>query len=285
MTDIVPQDSIEFFYDYFYKGHLNDGKTVEYVMTKVHQIDGLKVELCITSEIIKRQCSPSTPKFYNHIMSYDVVWKDSGHTLFEYQVINNIKDLKKIRDAILMTLLSIHRNLPLMKLNRYSGKFDTTIVCEGFGDDYLSDEACCVCHEKTITKTTCFHSICIDCCNKMKKVTKSRDLKCPLCRSIFMIQDDDDEYDSDLNFSDVTSVISNIDDAESDDEEIVHDDETDDDDDDVDVDDDDDDQIVHQIVDVIVDIILGEQNIHDETVGNTQVECDDAVSYWSENTH
>ena len=172
-----------------------------------------------------------------------------------------------------MTLLSLHSNLPLMKLNKYSGKFDTTIVCEGFGDDYLSDEVCCVCLEKTITKTTCYHSICVDCCNKMKKVSKSRDLKCPMCRSIFMIQDDDDEYDSDLNFSDVTSDVSEIDD-----EEIVHDDETDDDNDD----DNDDDE---QIVDVIVDIILNDKTVHDETVGNTRVECDDAVSYWSESTH
>ena len=88
-----------------------------------------------------------------------------------------------------------------------------------------------------------------------------------------MIQDDDDEYDSDLNFSDVTSDVSEIDD-----EEIVHDDETDDDNDD----DNDDDE---QIVDVIVDIILNDKTVHDETVGNTRVECDDAVSYWSESTH
>lgn len=46
---------------------------------------------------------------------------------------------------------------------------------------------CCVCLEKTITKTICDHGLCQSCYSNL--VTKS----CPLCRSILLNEDIDDE--------------------------------------------------------------------------------------------
>lgn len=218
MTEIVSKQSLDYFYDIFYNGHLKE-KKFQYLLTQVHQIDGLKVEVYVESSIDKKRNGITKIKSYNHTMSYRVLWKPLEYCLHDYCVSTVIKSNKEIRHTINLMLLDLHKNLPLMKLNKYSGKFNTTIICEGFDSCYLTDEVCCVCLQNTVTKTTCLHSICIDCCHQMKKTTISRDLTCPLCRSLFLIQDDD-EYDSDLDFSIVSDVseVSDNDDDDYDDE-------------------------------------------------------------------
>jgi hypothetical protein len=51
---------------------------------------------------------------------------------------------------------------------------------EGFGNKYLGDDVCCVCLEHTDTKTTCNHSICIECWQDL------RENVCPICREKYI---------------------------------------------------------------------------------------------------
>jgi hypothetical protein len=104
-----------------------------------------------------------------------------------------------------------------MKINKYTGKLDSIEVCEGFGDNYLTDDTCCVCLYRTMTKTTCNHSVCIECCSNMRTRCPNKDLVCPLCREKFIIQDDDCESDYE---SEDESDIEDDDEETDDDDEI-----------------------------------------------------------------
>lgn len=52
-------------------------------------------------------------------------------------------------------------------------------VCNGKG---VSGDICCVCHDKTKSKTECRHSLCLECFQSIKKKGYDDGVKCPICR-------------------------------------------------------------------------------------------------------
>ena len=196
-----------------------------------------------------------------HRMSYSVLWDAMDYPLHQYSTISILKSTKDIRSTINTLLLKLHHNLPLMKLNKYTGRFDTLNIWEGFDSCYLGDEICCVCLEKTTTLTTCAHSICVDCCHHMHKLKPSKTLSCPTCRRQFQLFNSYDDTDDD-------------------------DDEDDDDDDDEDDDDDDDEEVIIALaigvdtIEVVEDeaiIAVAIRSINHEVAGH---DGHDTTTYW-----
>lgn len=99
--------------------------------------------------------------------------------LYPYKKETVEKFLQKVKNDI----------LPKLKLDKVFGKLflnntdgTKSIQKENVGEDifgfeYSNYEKCSVCYEHTYTRTSCSHSLCFDCWNKIKNGS------CPLCRS------------------------------------------------------------------------------------------------------
>lgn len=216
-TTLYSTQSIDYFYNKFYEGHTKTDpsfkcSSFEYVMESINIIDGMKVNVILQSSVYKipeiltvtqRRDGRKPRMLINHGMSYHIEWKYYDYSLYDWSVLCKVKSPIGLRVTIGKLLTHLHKNLPRMRINKYTGKFNSVEVCEGFGDSYLTDDTCCVCLDKTMTKTTCNHSVCIECSNNMRIRSPNKDLVCPLCRDAFIIRtndtdsDDDTIYDSD----------------------------------------------------------------------------------------
>ena len=82
-----------------------------------------------------------------------------------------------------VTLEDLKQVLSSLRFNKLTNRFQTTPVFDWNFlecDSVKLFEKCCVCYERTQSKTTCNHSICIPCFDKIKYV--NMETKCPLCR-------------------------------------------------------------------------------------------------------
>lgn len=177
----------------------------------------------IKSSNINYICKRSKYNLYKHI-----------EKLYPYNIESIEKFLQKIKNEI----------LPNLKLDKIFGKLFITNsdgkksiqkdnVCEDiFGFQYSNYEKCTVCYEQTYTQTSCSHSLCVDCWNKIKNNT------CPLCRSeLFMSNNNDDDNDNEDD-NDIlnTGFICEYDEDENDEDDEDENDEDEDDEDDEDED-------------------------------------------------
>lgn len=223
MTSSTQKRSLDYFYKKFSEGHSNidpsfSSSSFDVVTETINKIDGMLVKLTISSTVykfIQRRENVIPQSYINHSMSYRIEWKYCSRLLFDWNVSCIIKNPLEIRKNISKVLKHLQANLASMKVNKYSGKLNCVEVFEGFGDLYLVDDICCICLDKTMTKTSCNHSICIECCNHMKVSSPHKDLVCPLCRTNFVLQnydttyddssdddsDDEDNYDGDENYN------------------------------------------------------------------------------------
>jgi hypothetical protein len=223
MTSSTQKRSLDYFYKKFSEGHSNidpsfSSSSFDVVTETINKIDGMLVKLTISSTVykfIQRRENVIPQSYINHSMSYRIEWKYCSRLLFDWNVSCIIKNPLEIRKNISKVLKHLQANLASMKVNKYSGKLNCVEVFEGFGDMYLVDDICCICLDKTMTKTSCNHSICIECCNHMKVSSPHKDLVCPLCRTNFVLQnydttyddssdddsDDEDNYDGDENYN------------------------------------------------------------------------------------
>lgn len=66
-----------------------------------------------------------------------------------------------------------------VKFNKSSGLFETsnTLAHDIFNDNFIEIGECCVCYDKTSTKTSCSHFVCVECLTNLKKK------ECPYCRN------------------------------------------------------------------------------------------------------
>lgn len=175
MTSGYNKRQLDYFYKKFSDGHSNidpsyHSSTFDFELETVNKIDGMMIRLVIFSNIFKfiqRRDNTTTQPLFNHTMSYRIEWKYCNRLLFDWNVSCIIRSPLEIRKNISKVLKHLHTNLPLMKVNKYSGKLNCLEVFEGFGDLYLVDDICCICLDKTMTKTSCNHSICIECCNHL----------------------------------------------------------------------------------------------------------------------
>jgi len=144
--------------------------------------------------------------------------------LYTYKIESIDNFLQKIKNEI----------LPNLKLDKTFGKLFLTKsdgnksiqkdnVCEDiFGFEYSNYDKCTVCYELTYTRTSCFHSLCVDCWNKIKNNT------CPLCRSELLMtydEDKDNEYKYDDDDILNTTFIREDDEEDLDEEDLEEEDE------------------------------------------------------------
>ena len=92
------------------------------------------------------------------------------HTLFEFE-----KKYVELSPDNIKNFIEIVKNLITnIKFNKLSGFFES----ENSNTDYSNVGDCCICYDKTMTKTTCNHHMCIECwCNITNKN------ECPYCRT------------------------------------------------------------------------------------------------------
>ena len=126
-------------------------------------------------------------------------------------------------------LNDLYEKLPQFRISSNKGKLyvqTNNIIDEELGGNYLLGEECSVCMEKTLTKTSCRHYLCICCWSKIC----DRNVLCPICRKqitstqdAFFIEDDIDidssEYEGSWAYGDDDTDESE-DDAEENDENI-----------------------------------------------------------------
>jgi len=102
-------------------------------------------------------------------------------------VMNDVMDLTShtyFQSSV--TVESLSEVLSSLKFNKLTNKFQTTAP---FDWSFLESESvklfepCCVCYERTESKTTCNHPICIPCYDKIKCTDmETNETKCPICR-------------------------------------------------------------------------------------------------------
>jgi hypothetical protein len=207
-TSVIQKRQLDYFYKKISEGHSNNDPTFSassysFELDTVNKIDGMMVKLIIYSSVFKHiQRREITLPVIHHTMSYRIEWKYCNRLLFDWNVSCIIKNPLEIKKNISKLLKQLNTNLSVMKINKYSGKLNCFEVFEGFGDQYLVDDICCICLDKTMTKTSCNHSICIECCNYMKTSCPNKDLTCPLCRNKFLLNDNDNNYDDDSSDDD-----------------------------------------------------------------------------------
>lgn len=234
MTTLYSSQSIDYFFNKFSEGHSKidpsfKGSTFEYVMESINIIDGMKVNVIVQSSVYKinevltvtqRRDGRKPQMLINHGMSYRIEWKYYDHLLYDWNILCKVKSPLGLRVTIGKLLTHLHKNLPCMHINKYTGRFNSVEVCEGFGDSYLTEDSCCVCLDKTMTKTTCNHSVCIECSNHMRITSPNRDLVCPLCRDTFIIRTNDTDTDED-SIDDSTEDTDDESDGDSDEENDI----------------------------------------------------------------
>ena len=87
-------------------------------------------------------------------------------------------DLAQI-DAVLDVILKKDPDQELAKVKK--------LGLDIFGFEYSDSVDCIVCYDKTYTKTSCSHSLCVECWSNLRKY------ECPLCRNFLSMRDEDDD--------------------------------------------------------------------------------------------
>ncbi len=156
--------------------------------TYVSELNVIKIVsgLTVNAElrIVKICCSDNDFKYIFNLDSNKIFTRDHGLCLENYNVFTYSLDSKEFSsEKIKSYLLEIKEILTKLELNKFLGCLvtDQQINQEYLGFDifdgeYMDTNECCVCLDKTITKTNCEHALCIECWTKLKKD------ECPMCR-------------------------------------------------------------------------------------------------------
>jgi hypothetical protein len=166
---------------FYYKQYLQSKNNLLIVIPSIRVILDLPIIACIkinqctcchsnkkqiTFDIISEQIK-SGPNFENYVLYSKCLKEKMYFTQNDFQIV--ISKIKKL--------------LPNLKLNKTYGIiehiYDKTyeqISLDEFGTTYISNDTCSICNEKTLTKTNCGHSVCVECWSKLKNTS------CPLCR-------------------------------------------------------------------------------------------------------
>ena len=154
----------------------------------VNSIDNISIKLL--TKFIKEKKTNTDNKFNYigkiQIQTYKTYQICEYHSkkliLFEYE-----KKLNKYSPKIINCFLSEFKDiLSKLKFNKLFGEFTIEdlklITKKNLGMDifdltYSNCQDCVVCYDKTFTKTSCLHHVCLDCWSKI------RNNECPICRN------------------------------------------------------------------------------------------------------
>lgn len=152
-------------------------------------------EFDVQSNIIIEKSVSNTNKFICkfEITSKKIKTKKSNYykfftfekTLLKLSVKNTNKfvmDVKEILPKLNFNKLTGLFELDLktnLKINNFLDvKTNYILGFDTFDTSYADSGDCCVCYEKTLTKTSCSHFLCVECWTKIKNVSE-----CPYCRN------------------------------------------------------------------------------------------------------
>lgn len=134
---------------------------------------------------------------YTHIYKLEIISKklkinnSDYYKLFSYEkkILNfSVKNtqkfvnlIKEILPKLIFNKLTGLFEFDMMKNNKLINFADTKINnfigLDTFGCEYSDSGECCVCYDKTLTKTSCNHFLCVECWTKIKNTSE-----CPYCR-------------------------------------------------------------------------------------------------------
>ena len=159
-----------------------------------------KIPVCMEIQMQKIKKQDGKIEYYTgvKITSSKIYYNDTCDNMELYN--HKIKLTKLSPKAIGVFLTKIKSDLEKIKFDKLMGKFvipngkitTNNIGIDIFADTYSTAEECCVCYEKTYTKTACEHNLCVECWSNVKKKS------CPICREYLWAK----EYDSDSDDSD-----------------------------------------------------------------------------------
>ncbi len=208
MTDTT--DLVDFVYYKMLNKEIRNQKfdncnTNEIRLKGIKEVDGVKCDviLCVnyrtymlrieSKYLIQDYHSYDNKIYYfNDIIKYDATE--------EYETkLKNTNKLHKNRTKIIkredvsLCIDKLIIKLKKLKFNNFTGKFTEHNTNEKLYDAFKicnvtieEGEECSVCYEKTLTKTTCKHSVCYRCIEKIPvTIDEEEDLNyigCPICR-------------------------------------------------------------------------------------------------------
>ena len=134
---------------------------------------------------------------YKHIFKFEIITKkltinnSDYYKFFSYEKKMSNLNLKNTQKFVNL----VKEILPQLIFNKLTGLFEFKINknnkpinfsdtktnnllgIDTFGYEYSDCGECCVCYDKTLTKTSCNHFLCLECWTKIKNTTE-----CPYCR-------------------------------------------------------------------------------------------------------
>jgi hypothetical protein len=189
--EIYPQSKLELESQYIFKRleklRTEEMNAVRYSFKNIHKIDNIEVDVSIISHSITNH---ERENMFYRIETSNIHRIDDGEGVMLYTS-KSFYDTTLSIEQVVLLLDDLHENIGKMKLNKYTEMFETEECCEDF-DEYKKDDECCVCMEKTRTKTDCKHSLCIGCWSQLQKRC------CPMCKTKNMMVWVDEEYEIDI---------------------------------------------------------------------------------------
>jgi len=163
------------------------------------QIDNIPVEFTLRCRV--HRCTPinNSPENndYKLLLNTNLDW--NGHIYLDEEIsnFNNFsRQVKVEKDVIDRNDITRHiidifnvNDLRYSKLQNMFVKKDDILskVVNYFDLKYTNGEECCVCYDKTKTRTKmCKHYLCLECVSKMKTIMRRNDLNymnCPMCKA------------------------------------------------------------------------------------------------------
>lgn len=127
-------------------------------------------------EIITKKLKINNSDYYK-LFSYEK--KISNLTIKNtYKFVNLIKDiLPKLIFSKLTGLFEFDINKNNKLINFSDSETNLISGLDAFGTEYSNCGECCVCYDKTFTKTSCNHFLCVECWTKINNPSI-----CPYCR-------------------------------------------------------------------------------------------------------
>ena len=173
----------------------------------INKIDGMECNVILVMNCRCIRMVINTNRLYTdccHIMNDNLC----NYVLFEKHFITVNETIVEQsfvfkKEHFVKVLVELKTLLPKLRFNRLKGKLtdkDETQDISQLFCVFLSDmknvdtgvEECCVCSEKTFTKTPCGHTLCIQCWERIKPTRVCGDEfspLCPMCREDISFED------------------------------------------------------------------------------------------------
>jgi len=135
------------------------------------------------------------------VRSDKLLSKQTGYYIYYNKYFKTDYDgIEYTKEMIIEILKNAKDIMSSLKFDRINGELKEKEELKLSNDDIeffgTDDNECCVCKEKTLTKTLCQHTLCYMC---WETIYKNKKPKCPLCRNSIKYCEDDDDCESECD--------------------------------------------------------------------------------------